>query len=195
MNMNMKTKKRNHADDLHASGLAFGMISLMHDNPLLARLKDPYRLLKTARLRPGQKVLEVGCGPGFFTVPAAGIVGQDGIVYAVDVNPRAIKRVEEKKHKYGLTNIKTVQKNAGDCGLPDGSIDLAFVFGLRHIAGGIDSLAWEIHRILKSGGTLSFEKTTGSGERLIANVEEAGFSLAEQRGRIFIFTKKENGAG
>ena len=63
----------------------------MHDNPLLPIFRNPHKLLKAAELKPGQKVLEVGCGPGFFTIPAAKLVGKEGFIYAVDVHPLAIK--------------------------------------------------------------------------------------------------------
>jgi len=190
--MNTKIAERHHFDDLHASGLAFWMISLMHDNPLLPLLKNPYSSLETAGLRQGQKVLEVGCGPGFFTIPAAKIVGTAGIVYAVDVNPRAVKRVEEKMRKYGINNIKPILGNAANSGLPDSSIDLAFIFGLRYIAGGLSNLISEMCRILKTGGILSFEKTTGSDDKLIEEVESVGFIKTEKKGRVFVFEKRAN---
>ena len=50
---------------------AFKMMFLIHDNPFQRIFRNPYRLLKAAGLRPGRKVLEVACGPGFFTIPAA----------------------------------------------------------------------------------------------------------------------------
>jgi ubiquinone/menaquinone biosynthesis C-methylase UbiE len=187
--MNTKIVERQHSDDLHASGLAFWMISLMHDNPLVPLLKNPFRLLETAGLKPGQKVVEVGCGPGFFTIPAAKIVGRDGIIYATDINHRAIKRVEGKMRKYGIGNIKPILGNAANSGLRDSSIDMAFVFGLRYIAGGLSNLVSEMHRILKSGGILSFEKTTGSDDKLVEEVERAGFIKTEKKGRIFVFAK------
>jgi ubiquinone/menaquinone biosynthesis C-methylase UbiE len=187
----MKTKilERRHSDDLHASGLAFWMISVMHDNPLLPYLKNPYRSLEAAGLKPGQKVIEVGCGPGFFTIPAAKMVGEKGLIYAIDVNQRAIKRVEEKIRKFGVDNIKPILGNAADSGLQDSSIDLAFIFGLRYIAGGLSDLVSEMHRILKAGGILSFEKTMGSDDKLVEDVEKAGFVKTEKKGRIFVFTR------
>ena len=191
--MNTKIAERCHSDDLHASGLAFWMISVMHDNPLLPHLKNPYRLLEAAGLKPGQKVLEVGCGPGFFTIPAAKMVGEKGLVYAIDVNHRAIKRVEEKMQKYGIVNIKPILGNAADSGSPEQSIDLVFVFGLRYVAGGLSNLISGIHTILKPEGILSFEKTTGSDEQLLDEVETAGFTSKEKKGRILIFEKRGNG--
>jgi precorrin-6B methylase 2 len=186
--MNTKTVERRHSDDLHASGLAFWMISLMHDNPLLPFLKNPYRSLETAGLKHGQKVVEVGCGPGFFTIPAAKIVGEKGLIYAIDVNPRAVRRVEEKMRKYGISNIKPILGNAANSGLQDSSIDLAFIFGLRYVAGGLSNLISEMYRILKLGGILSFEKTTGSDDKLVEEVQRAGFVKTDRKGRIFLFT-------
>lgn len=188
--MSIKMRDRHHFDDLHGSGLAFWMISVMHDNPLLPLLKNPYRLLESAGLRSGQKVLEVGCGPGFFTIPAAKMVGEKGLIYAIDVNQRAIKRIEEKKRKYGIDNIRPILGNAANSGLEDNSFDLAFVFGLRYIAGGLGNLVSEMQRILKAGGILSFEKTTGFSEKLVHDVERAGFLKTGKKGRIFIFAKR-----
>jgi len=91
---NATTKDRH--DRLETSRIAFWMISAFHDNPLLPLFRNPYRLLRAAGLKPGQTVLEVGCGPGFFTIPTARIVGEKGMVYAVDINPLAIRRVMGK---------------------------------------------------------------------------------------------------
>ncbi len=173
----------------HHSNFAFWMITIMHDNPLLPLFRNPYKLLKAAGLKQGQKVLEVGCGPGFFTIPAAIIVGDSGLIYAVDVHPLAIKRVKAKIKRERIKNVKPLLTNASDTGLPDQSIDLAFVFGLRYIAGGLESLISEMHRVIKPGGTLSFEKTRGKEEELIHEVEAKGFVYSGKKGRIFIFTR------
>jgi len=175
----------------HHSNFAFRIISLMHDNPLLPIFRNPYKLLNAAGLKPGQKVLEVGCGPGFFTIPAAKIVGKEGFVYAVDVHPLAIERVKEKIEKEGIKNVKPILANASDTGLPARSIDLAFLFGLRYIAGGLEDVMSEIYRILKPGGVFSFEKTKGSEKKLIEEVERGGFTYSERQARIFLFTPLE----
>lgn len=178
---------RHRQGDLHMSKLAFWMISVMHDNPLLPIVRNPYKLLKAAGLKPGQKVMEVGCGPGFFTIPAAKVVGQEGLIYAVDTHPLAIRRIEEKIESEGIKNVKPMLANASDTGLPNQSVDLAFLFGLRYIAGGLGNVLSEMHRILKSGAFLSFEKTRGSKEKLIEDVERGGFSYSERQARVFLF--------
>jgi len=188
--MSNKMAKRHRYAGMHTSRLAFWMITLMHDNPLLPLFRNPYKLLEAAGLRPGQKVLEVGCGPGFFTIPAAKIVGKEGLIYAVDIHPLAIERVRKKIKRGGIKNVKTIVANASDTGLADTSIDLAFIFGLRYVAGGLESVISEMQRILKSGAILSLEKTRGSEEKMIQDVERKGFIYSRRRGGIFLFTKQ-----
>jgi ubiquinone/menaquinone biosynthesis C-methylase UbiE len=176
----------------HHSNFSFKIITIMHDNPLLPLFKNPYKILERAGLKSGQSVLEVGCGPGYFTIPAAHIVGNDGTVHAIDTHPLAIRRVSGKIEKAGITNVDLILGYASETGLPDHSIDLAFMFGLPYIAGGLDNVLTEMYRILKSGGTLAFQKSRGSSEKLIAEVEKGGVHYKETRGRIFIFQKEED---
>jgi SAM-dependent methyltransferase len=187
----MGTTERHCRSLKHTSNMAYWTIRLMHDNPILPLVRNPHKLLKAARLEQGHKVLEVGCGPGFFTIPAAEIVGNEGHVYAVDVHPLAIKRVKQKIERQGIANVEPLLANASDTGLPDGIIDLAFVFGLRYIAGGLNSVLSEVHRVLKPQGRLSFEKTRGEEMGFIEEVERSGFVCSGNRGRIFLFSKTD----
>ena len=91
----------------------------------------------------------------------------------------------------GIKNAKPILANASDTGLPDQSIDLAFIFGLRYIAGGLKNVIAEIHRILKPGAVLSFEKTKGSAKKLIDEVKRSGFVYSGRQARIFLFTKEK----
>ena len=185
-----RRNRRKYRFNLETSNIAYCTILLMHDNPILTLVRNPYKLLNAAGLKEGQKVVEVGCGPGFFTIPAARIVGDEGHIYAVDVHPRAVDRVKKKIEKTSLTNVTPLCVNASNTGLPTGSIDLAFLFGLRSIAGGFEGMIFELNRVLKPGGILSFEKTRGSEGELIKEVEQGGFDYTEKRGRIFLFKKK-----
>jgi ubiquinone/menaquinone biosynthesis C-methylase UbiE len=139
-----------------ADRAAFRMMSLIHED-LYSLLRDPYEVLKAAGLEPGQDVLEVGCGPGFFTVPAATIVGEGGTLYALDVNPLAVEKVQRKVAEAGVTNVKTVLADAARSGLPDESFDLVFLFGLARPVGGPEAIWVEMHRLLEPGGILTVE--------------------------------------
>ena len=143
-----------------------------------------------AGLEKGQKVLEVGCGPGFFTIPAAHIVGEEGIVYAVDVNPYAIARVRGKIEKEGIKNVVPMLRNASDTGLPNQGVDVAFMFGLPHIVGGREGVVSEIHRILKPGGLLSLQNARGRRGTIIDELGRIGFVLLERKASFSLFIKK-----
>lgn len=139
-----------------AERVHFRLISLIHED-LYRLFRDPYEVLQSAGLRPRQEVLEVGCGPGFFTIPAARLVGEKGTVHALDVNPLSLERARQKVEQEGVTNVRTILADAGQTGLPDESFDLIFVFGLGHVVGGEDRMMSELHRLLKPKGTLSVE--------------------------------------
>jgi len=169
--------------------LHFKIISFVHDT-LYGIFVNPYKLLNAAGLKPGQKVLEVGCGPGFFTIPAAKIVGAEGVVYALDVNPFAVEAVRRKVEKEGLNNVKILFADAARTGLPDESVDLAFLFGVIHALEDVDAVMREMHRVLKANGILSVQKSWWSEKHLIDVVTRSKlFSFIERKNRIFKFNK------
>jgi len=191
MTMNVKTQKKQRYSSIETSSIAYWTIRLIHDNPLLPLVRNPYKLLRAAGLDQMKEVVEVGCGPGFFTIPAADMVGEKGHVYAIDINRRAIERVRRKIEKEELENVTPLCTDASETGLPAESVDLAFVFGLRHVAGGLEKVLLELHRILRPGGILSLEKTKGSETSLRGAAEKAGFVFSEKYGRIFRFKRRE----
>jgi ubiquinone/menaquinone biosynthesis C-methylase UbiE len=162
----------------------FRTMAFVHET-LYGLFRDPFEPLRAAGLRPGQRVLEVGCGPGFFTVPAAEIVGRKGGVTSVDVSPAAVRHVQQKIEQAGITNVEVLLANAAHTGLPEERFDLVFVFGLGHVVGDLGDIWTELHRLLKPGGTLSIEGRLQPPVRL--------FRPAGQRGRIARFRKTERG--
>ena len=167
----------------------FRMMSFVHDT-LYGLFLNPYKLLNAAGLKPGQKVLEVGCGPGFFTIPAAKIVGEKGKVYALDVNPVAVETVRRKIMENNLKNVKIMLADASETGLPDESIDVAFLFGVIHALKDVAAVMREMHRILKVKGILSVQKSWWSEKRLLDAVTKNNlFSFKEKNSRVFKFEK------
>ena len=138
-------------DKIHFKGIAF-----VHET-LYGLFRDPYEPLRAAGVEAGQRVLEVGCGPGFFTVPAAELVGQNGSVVAIDVSPTAVEHVKEKVESAGARNVEAVLGNAAQTDYEGQSFDLVFVFGLGHVVGDLQEMWGELHRLLKPRGTLAVE--------------------------------------
>jgi len=166
----------------HQKRINFRMMSLIHET-LYGLFRDPYKALSAAGLEPGQDVLEVGCGPGFFTAPASRIVGEAGSVLALDINPLAVEHVQQKIKTEGVTNARIMLANAAQTDLPSQSFDLAFLFGLAHPIGNMGKIWSELHRLLKPGGTLSVE----------GGLQPPGelFQPMSRRGRISQFKKVE----
>jgi ubiquinone/menaquinone biosynthesis C-methylase UbiE len=160
--------------------VSFKMMSFVHET-LYGLLRDPYKVLSAAGLAPGQAVLEVGCGPGFFTIPAARIVGEEGSVLAVDVNPIAVTHVQRKIEAQNVSNAKAMLANAGRTDIPAESFDLIFLFGLARPVGDMEAIWTEMDRLLKPDGTLSVEGRLRPPTRL--------FRLVRREGRVCQYRK------
>jgi ubiquinone/menaquinone biosynthesis C-methylase UbiE len=158
----------------------FRMMSFVHET-LYGLFRDPDKALSAAGLEAGQRVLEVGCGPGFFTIPAARIVGEEGSVLALDVSPLAVEHVRQKIETEGVSNAKTMLANAAQTDLPEQSFDLVFLFGFARPIGGMERIWIELHRLLKPEGMLSIEGRRRPPSEL--------FHAVKRQGRISQFRK------
>ena len=150
----MKTKVS--FGDSPTAHFLFRLIAVVMESRLRRRFFDPVRALKGAGIESGQEVLEVGCGTGFFTIPAAELVGDEGHVYAIDPHPLAIEQVARKVRDAGLTNVRLIKADATEAGLANGSIDLALLFGvIPSPTLPLALLLPEMHRLLRSEGALA----------------------------------------
>lgn len=168
---------------------AFRIMALIHDNTLRRRFSDPYQTLKDAGLKSGQKVLEVGCGPGFFTIPAAKIVTETGKVYALDIHPLAIERVQTKIETEKVTNVKPILANITNTGFPEESLDLAFLFGVPRIIRNsqfFTETLIELYRILRPNGIISIKT---SQKNIIEKAAELRYTYLRNKKGILLFSK------
>ncbi|MGC8497684.1 MAG: class I SAM-dependent methyltransferase [Thermoplasmata archaeon] len=134
----------------------------MHDNFILRAVKDPYTILKSIGIGAGMTVMDVGCGPGFYTIPAAKLVGNSGKVYALDLYKKVPAIIKNKMAIDNLKNIDIILKNAEDTGIDTNSVDFEIIFGFIHILSGIDGIIREMHRVLKLNRIIAVQKTPGS---------------------------------
>ena len=119
-------------------------------------LMNPVKTLQGAGIQPGQTVLEVGCGTGFFTIPAAQLIGDEGCLVAMDALSDFVKQVSKKVQTADLKNVRVVKRDALNTGLGAGTIDTALLFGvLPWHALPLNLLLPEMHRVLKSEGRLA----------------------------------------
>jgi len=134
---------------LHPAGLIMG-------SKLRQWLANPEKTLQGAEIQPGQTILEVGCGTGFFTIPAAKMIGDQGCLIAMDLLSGYIKQVSKKVQAADLKNVRIVKRDALDTGLDNASIDKILLFGVVPFPSlPLNLLLPEMHRILKSNGSLA----------------------------------------
>ncbi len=119
-------------------------------------LMNPVKTLQIAGVQPSQSILEVGCGTGFFTIPAAKMIGDQGSLVAMDASSGFLKVVAGKVEKSNLNNVSIVQRDALNSGLETASIDKVLLFGVIPFPLlPLDKLLPEMHRVLKPNATMS----------------------------------------
>jgi len=120
------------------------------------RFSGPERLLQGADIRPGQAVLELGCGTGFFTTTAAQLIGGEGSLMAMDILPASVAAVSERVQAAGLKNVSVVKGDGLNTELDEESMDAVLLFGVIPAPTvPLDRLLPEVHRILKPGGIMA----------------------------------------
>ncbi|MBN1847276.1 MAG: class I SAM-dependent methyltransferase [Deltaproteobacteria bacterium] len=169
--------------------LAFQFMSLAFKvRDFLLPRKD---VLNEVGIKPGFHILDYGCGPGSYSVIAAGLVGPKGKVYALDIHPLAIRRVQEKSAKMGLTNIHTISSDR-ETGLEDAAVDVVLLYDTFHHLSDSDALLKELHRVLKPAGILSFSDHHMKEGDILSQVTHKGlFKLSKKGRKTYCFLKEK----
>jgi ubiquinone/menaquinone biosynthesis C-methylase UbiE len=139
-------------------------------------------VLKEVGIQCGFRVLDYGCGTSSYVLPLAGLVGNPGEIYALDIHPLAIKMVQGMASKRGLTNVRTIQSDC-NTGLPDRSIDVALLYDTFHDLSQPNDVLQELHRILKPTGVLSFSDHHMKDEDVLLKVTAGNLFKLSRRGR------------
>lgn len=164
----------------------YRIMYFMHDNPILRKIRDPYKILKKIGVKENMVVLDVGSGPGFYTIPASKIVGPKGKVYALDIYEESYNIINKKKK---LNNIEFLLRDARNTSLPDNSVDFIIMFGIIHNLDFLLELKNEMKRILKSNGCIAIEKTPIVKKSSILKIMNQDFILLNSFKSILIFRK------
>ncbi len=161
--------------------------------PLRKLILSPREIADRLQLRAASEVLEVGCGPGFFSVEIARRV-PEGHLELFDLQPEMLEKARRKLERAGLQSV--VGYTAGDARelkLPDASFDVAFLVSVLGEVPDPRKCLAGLHRILRPGGLLSITESLPDPDfyrfsALRSLVEEEGFRLAERFGRNWSYT-------
>ena len=95
---------------------------------------DARALLTEVGVAAGSHVVDYGCGPGYFTLIAAELVGERGRVYAVDLEPRMVELVGTRAIAAGYGNCEALLSDDGRAPVADGAADVVLCVQIMHYA-------------------------------------------------------------
>jgi ubiquinone/menaquinone biosynthesis C-methylase UbiE len=143
------------------------------------------RVMDLLRIKPGSSVADIGAGSGWFTVRAARRVGSAGLVYAVDINPKAIDYIDDRARREKLENVHTVLGKEDDPMLPAGSMDSVLILKTYHEIAHPVALLENLRKSLKPDALVGIIDRNGRGddhgidrEVVIREADRAGYKLA-----------------
>jgi len=139
----MKTNKKHRVCPVEAAG--------MLDHPLRRLYESPKRILRPF-VGAGMDVLDIGCGPGFFTLEMARRVGPAGRVTAVDLQQGMLDKARAKLERAGLADTVTFHLCRADAIGLTGAFDLILVFHVLHEVPDPACFLRELKGLLKPGG-------------------------------------------
>jgi len=153
-------------------------------------------VLERSRVTHGKKVLEVGCGGGFFLPSAVKRVGTAGKVYALDISPSMISIAQ----KYLFTNapshfesVEFLQRSAYDLPVEDGALDVVYFVGSLMEIPQPDKALKAAYRVLKAGGTVSVTEMLIDPDypgvfSTSSLLKAAGYKIIDLSGNLFNYT-------
>lgn len=169
----------------------------------LERLEVGGRELYSARaavaaavdLRPGGRIADVGAGTGLYTLLFAEAVGATGAVYAIDIEPRFLKLINQRAEEFGLGNVVSVLGRDDSITLPQQSVEAVFICDTYHYFSDPAAIMATVLASLKPGGALYIvdydlaEGATPPADKrevrfgkggVAAEVQSFGFTAAEE---------------
>lgn len=156
---------------------------------------DPEKILSQLDFQPGMKVADFGCGHGYFTIPLAKALGEQGHVFALDAQAQALEVIKEKTKLFALSNVETARCNLelnGHTKIKNGYLDIVFLANTLYQSNKKKEIIEEAHRALKDNGQLVVidwltenaiqlkEWWPMDKEKITALIETAGFKLSKE---------------
>jgi len=134
-------------------------------NPLRYLIAPPGRIVRRLRLLPTDRVLEIGCGPGFFS-PAIARSVPAGHLMLLDVQASMLEMAAKRLEKYGLANFTTVTGMAESLPFSEGAFDVVLMVTVLGEVPDRAAAVKEVARVLRPGGRFSSTEAAGDPDRV-----------------------------
>lgn len=173
-------------------------------------------VVAASKVRQGSRIADIGAGTGLYTLLFAQAIGPDGIVYAVDIEPRFLKLINQRAADLDVGNVVSVLGRDRDITVPHHSVDVVFIADTYHYFTDRAAIMATIWDALAPGGRLivldyHLNKDNADTSKLdhvrfgkagvISEIESFGFRLVEEPAveglsefYMVVFEKVGNGA-
>ena len=163
------------------------------ESPLMDKLMGTQTTLDRIGLQPGQRVLEVGPGPGRLLIPAARRILPGGEVVGLDIQPGMLTRLKARAAQADVTNLTAIVGDAVHPHIPPESFDVVYLCTVLGEIPNREAALRQCYAALKPSGILSiteiFPDPHYQSRTTVRHlVETVGFRLREVHGRWYFFT-------
>lgn len=149
---------------------------------------NPEEIIKQSNIQKAMKIADFGCGAGYFSIPLAKMVGEEGRIYALDILDTALESVQSRAKLEGLFNVETKRCNLEESSgskLEDNSVDLTWLANILFQSSKKTDIIKEAKRILKKGGEMVIidwkaNQPMGPPENLIVSSDSVKKIIKEQ---------------
>ena len=134
------------------------------DNEKRRQVMPPVKTLEMLGFTGGVDMADIGCGIGYFSIPAAQMAGAASKIYALDITVEMLDEVEKRALEAGVSNIRNIMVEEYDLKLEEQSVGFAILSNVLHEIEDKKRYVSEICRILQKGGKLAiieWEKIDG----------------------------------
>ena len=125
-----------------------------------------------AKIKEGDRVVDLGCGAGVDVLVARLLVGKKGKVFGVDITPKMVEIASNHSKDAGYSNIEILESSFDNIALADESVDVVISNGAINLTSCKESVFAEIYRILKPNGKLYFADMIDISEPSCCSIEE-----------------------
>lgn len=153
------------------------------DNPLRRVIHKPEAIVGPY-LHEGMTVADIGCGMGYFSLAMAKIVGEGGIVIAVDLQQKMLDLMQARAGKAGVAHqVHSVRATTEDIGIKD-PVDFVLLFWMAHEVKDIPRFFGQIYSVLKKGGNVLYVEprlhvANRRFQEILGHARQAGFQINE----------------